>query len=145
MEKEAKRNEANHGDQTHQCDLEDAMDDHGNSIIAPTQVEPPKVETSTSQGYAQTEPMTRRRYYDETETLIQLQRLETKRRKKEERSLKGEVNRRIQGGKVESSKLQASSSSSSTCKRPKLNEADAPIERLLRAGSTPTVKRVGGR
>ena len=75
--------------------------------------------------------MTRRRYHEATETLIKKQSVECKRRKLEVQSLKGEANMRVQGGKVEPSKMRASSNPSSSRKKPKLKDVDAAVERLL--------------
>ena len=85
--------------------------------------------------------MTRRRYHDLTENLIQLQSLEAKRRKMDERRLKGEDNRRYQGGKVERSKLRASSAPVSSSKKPKLKDADAAVESLAASSTSSAAKR----
>ena len=103
----------------------------------PTEIEPPKVQDDASEGSAPSEPMTRRRYKEITETLIKQQSFDAKRRTLEDQSLKRESNTKVQGVKVEQSKLREVSNPSSSSKRPKLNDADAAIERLLKTGVTP--------
>ena len=89
------------------------------------------------QACQESEPLTRRRYIEETESLIQKQNAESKRRQLEEQSLKGEASTRVQGVKVEPSKTRAFSNPSSSSKKQKINDPDAAIKRLLRAAITP--------
>ena len=83
------------------------------------------------QACQESEPLTSRRYLEETESLIKKQSAESKRRKLEEQSLEGEASTRVQGGKVEPSKTRASSSLSSPRKQKKLSDADVAIKRPL--------------
>ena len=88
------------------------------------------------QACRESEPLTRRRYLEETESLTKKQNVESK-RKSEEQSLKGEASTRVQGVKVEPSKTRASSSFSPPSKQMKLSDADAATKRFLRAAITP--------
>ena len=134
-EKEAKQAKGRGGDS------DERMMPSLDNITTHNEIQPPKVETNTSQGSAQDEPMTRRRYHEVTETLIKLQSMEAKRRKLDEQRLKGEDNRRDQGLKGDRSKLRATSTPVSSSKKPKLNNADPAFELLAASSTSSAVKR----
>ena len=87
------------------------------SRIVTTEAEPQEVDKIPSQGSAKAMPMTRRRFYDVTENLIQQQLDASKRRRLE--GLNREGNKEVQGDQVERSKLRASSAPISSSKKPK--------------------------